>query len=55
MKNAKLEYMNPCRNDPPLHPPLCTRVTSVYEDKQERALDGALGDANKYSQYSLVF
>lgn len=34
-------------------PPLCTGVTSVYEDK--RAQDGALGDANKYGQFSEYF
>lgn len=35
--------------------PLCTQVTSAHEDKGERALDGALGDTNKYGQFSEYF
>lgn len=41
--------------NPPSPPALCTRANSVYEDKRERALDGALGDAKKHAQFSEYF
>lgn len=46
MKNAKLKYMNPCRNESPTHPlsssSTTTQLTSVYEDKQAQAFDRSL-------------